>query len=189
MQGILLAAGFGQRFQTEDASKQDKLLVSLSDQHTILSQSASNLINVLPKSIAVVQPHQLLRKQILQVLGFNVIESKAAKDGMGYAIAEAVQASEGAAGWLIALADMPWISSDLIKQLSDKVKQPQHIAAPMFNGKRGQPVAFGAAWFDQLACLQGDAGAKLILNIANINWFEWHDNSIHRDVDLPSDLD
>lgn len=189
MQGILLAAGFGQRFQAEGGSQQDKLLACLPNQHTILYQSASTLINVLPNSIAVVQPQQTERQQILQDLGFNIVESHAAKDGMGYAIADAVKATEHAEGWLIALADMPWVSAVLLRQLADEVKQPQTIAAPRFNGKRGQPVAFGRVWFDKLAVLHGDVGARELLKTAPINWVEWHDATIDRDVDLPVDLD
>jgi CTP:molybdopterin cytidylyltransferase MocA len=49
-------------------------------------------------------------------------------------------------------------------------------------------VAFGAEWFEQLASLQGDTGARDLLKTADINWIDWHDNSIHRDVDTIQDI-
>ncbi len=188
MQGVLLAAGFGRRFQTTATSEQDKLLASLPNQQCILFQSASRLIQALPNSIAVVQPQQIARKAILQTLGFNVIESLRAKEGMGYAIADAVQSSQNADGWLIALADMPWVTTKLIEQLCAGVIDRNMIVAPRFNGKRGQPVAFGAGWMSTLSDLQGDVGAREILQKATISWVDWHDNSIHQDVDVISDL-
>ncbi len=188
MQGILLAAGFGRRFQTAASSEQDKLLARLPNQQSILFQSASNLIHALPNSIAVIQPEQIARKAILQALGFNVIESLRAKEGMGYAIADAVRASQDANGWLITLADMPWITTELIQQLCAGVTDRGAIVAPRFNGKRGQPVAFGAAWKAALTELTGDIGARAILQTAEISWVDWHDDSIHRDVDVSSDL-
>jgi molybdenum cofactor cytidylyltransferase len=189
MQGILLAAGFGRRFQAEKEAQKDKLLINLPHlDKSILWHSASALIMALPNSIAVIQPQQIERKKILQDLGFVIVESANAAHGMGYAIADAVLASQKASGWLIALADMPWITSELIQQICTKIVSPESVAAPRFHGKRGQPVAFGAAWYAHLSVLQGDTGAREILKSAPIDWVDWHDNSIHRDVDIQQDI-
>jgi len=189
MQGILLAAGFGRRFQEGVGSEQDKLLAYLpNQQQTVLWHSANALITALPNSMAVIQPQQIERKKILQDLGFVIIESANAAHGMGYAIADAIEASKNAGGWLIALADMPWVTSELIQQVRVKIINSQCIAAPRFNGKRGQPVAFGAAWFEQLNALRGDTGARELLQTSVIDWVDWCDDSIHRDVDSQQDL-
>jgi len=189
MQGILLAAGFGRRFQSDDEPKQDKLLACLpNDDKPILWHSANALITALPNSIAVIQPHQKERQKILQALGFSIVESKRAELGMGYAIADAVVSSKKANGWLIALADMPWVTAELIQKLSAHVTEPTSIVAARFNDKRGQPVAFGAAWREQLRRLTGDVGARDLLKTAIIDWVDWHDDSIHRDVDTIKDI-
>jgi molybdenum cofactor cytidylyltransferase len=189
MQGILLAAGNGRRFQTEIGAGQDKLLAHFpDDDKPILWHSASALITALPNSIAVIQPQQTERKALLQDLGFTVIESLAAEQGMGYAIADAVKSSVDAAGWLIALADMPWVSADLINQVIIRVGNQNDIVAPRFNGKRGQPVAFGSTWVDQLKALEGDIGARELLKVSLINYIDWKDDSILRDVDTRIDL-
>ncbi len=187
VQGILLAAGVGRRFQNETPN-QDKLLMALSNCKTVLAQSAYVLIQALPNSIAVVQPNQIERKEILQDLGFIVIESVAAKNGMGHAIADAVNQTKQGEGWLIALADMPWIKPQLIQQLSNNITKSNSIAAPRYKDRRGQPVAFGSAWFNQLSSLEGDEGARAILQNNKINWVNWPDDSIHRDIDVPADI-
>ena len=187
IQGILLAAGTGRRFQNE-MPNQDKLLMNLPDSKSVLAQSASVLIQALPNSIAVVQPNQIKRKQILQDLGFKIIESVEAKNGMGHAIADAVNQTKRAEGWLIALADMPWINALLIQQLANSITDPDSIAAPRYQDKRGQPVAFGSAWFNELSSLEGDIGARALLQNNKINWVNWSDDSIHRDLDVPADI-
>lgn len=183
MQGVLLAAGFGKRFD----ARQDKLLVNLEGK-PVLWHSAKTLINVLPNSIAVIQPHQHQRRRILEALGFHIVQSARAKDGMGYAIADAVQASQAAKGWLVALADMPWVSSDLIQKVSNQIEHSETIVAPRYNKQRGHPVAFGAAWHDKLSGLTGDKGARDLFTSAPITWVDWHDDTIHRDVDIVDDL-
>lgn len=188
MQGILLAAGFGQRFQTESKTQEDKLLATLRNDKTVLLQSAEVLIQALPNSIAVVQAHQIERINILNALGFHVIKSERAQNGMAYAIADAVEASHAASGWLIALADMPWVSVTLIKTILAKMEHPNSVVAPRFNHQRGQPVAFGKNWYDQLVNLKGDKGARELLIKANIHWVDWHDASIFQDIDTPNDL-
>jgi molybdenum cofactor cytidylyltransferase len=189
MQGILLAAGIGRRFQARDHVNQDKLLVAMPrDEKSVLWYSANALIKALPNSIAVIQPQQTERKELLKALGFMIVESKRAEHGMGYAIADAIKATKFAQGWLITLADMPWVTTALIEKIVAGVNESSSVVAPRYNQKRGQPVAFGAAWFEQLASLQGDIGARDLLKSADINWIDWHDNSIHRDVDTIQDI-
>lgn len=189
MQGILLAAGFGRRFQTSDDVNQDKLLVAMPhDEKPVLWHSANALINALPNSIAVIQPQQTARKELLKALGYSILESTRAEQGMGYAISDAIKATKFAQGWLIALADMPWVTSTLIEKIVASVDQSKSVVAPRYNQKRGQPVAFGAAWFEQLASLEGDVGARELLKIADIHWVDWHDDRIHRDVDTIQDV-
>lgn len=189
MQGVLLAAGFGRRFQTEQNTDEDKLLAHLPDQdNPILWHSANALITALPNSIAVVQAHQVERIALLRTLGFIILTSEVAALGMGHAIADAVKATKNADGWLIALADMPYVSTLLINIIRGGVKADNSIVAPSFNGKRGQPVAFGPAWYAYLSALQGDEGARALLQKETIECIDWHNDSIHRDIDTPSDM-
>jgi molybdenum cofactor cytidylyltransferase len=189
MQGVLLAAGFGRRFQSGDVTQQDKLMAHLpNDDKPILWHSANALITALPNSIAVIQPHQTARQKVLQALGFLVVPSVRAEQGMGFAIADAVAASQHAHGWLITLADMPWVTTALINTIIAHATTSTSIVAPRFKDKRGQPVAFGANWGDQLMRLNGDIGARDILKTATIDWVDWHDDSIHADVDTIDDM-
>lgn len=195
MQGILLAAGHGKRFReslSESGQQQSDKLLSVLPQsgQSVLQTSASTLKKILPHSLAIIQPHQIARKSCLQTLGLNVVESPEAVLGIGHAIAAGVAASKEAEAWLIMLADMPWINSNLVLQVHKKLKAPDSIVMPVYQGKRGHPVAFGADWREALMTLTGDQGAKQLISNhdSKVDFVEWHDASIIQDVDCVADL-
>lgn len=192
IQGILLAAGEGKRFQASLKNKrQDKLMATLpSTQASVLALSAQALQQVLPNSIAVTQPQQLLRQQCLQRLGIEVHVCEPAAYGMGYALSFAITQTPRASGWLIMLADMPWIKPALISKLIQHLKRADDIVLPTYQGQHGHPVLFGAHWREQLSSLKGDRGAKRLIqaNADHVVCLEWPDDSILRDIDVVADL-
>ena len=101
--GVLLAAGRGTRFGAH------KLLHPLDDGRTLVEHAARNLTMALPTSVAVVRPDDTALREILTGQGLSIIECPQADQGMGASIACGVAATPNADGWVIALADMPWI--------------------------------------------------------------------------------
>ena len=67
---------------------------------------------------------------------------------------------------LIALGDMPLVTPDLIAALMrDHIglpDAPDRITLPVCDGRRGNPVIWGAG-FDGLMALTGDSGGRTIL--------------------------
>ena len=186
MQGILLAAGNGRRFDPSGLT--DKLLQPLDDGRPVLWHSAFNLCSALGACIAVIRPGQYVRWAILESAGCSVVVARAAEAGMGETIAAAVRETAEAQGWLIALGDMPWVPPALIRRVARAVVTPASVAAPWYGGKRGHPVAFGADWYAALTGLKGDAGARDVLQQTSIVRVEPAPASVLRDVDLPADL-
>lgn len=186
-QGILLAAGLGHRF--DPLGRRDKLLQPLADGRPLLWHSAHHLCAALPGSVAIVRPQQRERRRVLEEAGCTVLLSASAEEGMGRALALAVAATAGAGGWVVALGDMPWLAPELIRAVAQALDGPEAVAAPYFQGQRGHPVAFGAAWGGQLAQLCGDHGARALLQRAHIRRVACASADILRDVDLPADLD
>ena len=102
----------------------------------------------------------------------------------------AAPARPDAQGWLVALADMPWIAPATIARVADAVAGGAIIAAPFHRGERGHPVGFGKACYAALATLTGDEGAKAIVaaqgdRIARI---DVDDPGILRDIDTRADI-
>ena len=86
------------------------------------------------------------------------------------------------------LADMPLVTSELVKTL---VGKHQHtlspIIAPSTGGKRGNPVLFDRRAFDDLQELDGDQGGRAIFSSYPVEEIEW-DDSVLFDVDSEDDL-
>ena len=59
---------------------------------------------------------------------------------MGCSLACAVRATPDAAGWLVALADMPYIATRSHQQVAAALRSGASIAATEFQGRRGHPV-------------------------------------------------
>lgn len=186
MQGILLAAGHGRRF--DPAGRKDKLLQPLDDGHSVLVHSARALLAGVGNCLAVIRPEQIEHRELLEGLGCTVVVSPAAAAGMGVSLALAVQASAAARGWIIALADMPWIEPTLIARVAAAVDADDVVAAPCHQGRRGHPVAFGRNWQAALAALSGDQGARQILRAATVRCIEPASAAVLRDIDRPEDL-
>ena len=92
---------------------------------------------------------------------------------------------------LIALGDMPRVTSDLIANLLrghvSLTDAPNRITVPVHDGRYGNPVIWGRGFFESLTALTGDAGGRTIFaeNKNAVNSLKWPDDSIHFDVDTP----
>ena len=106
--GVLLAAGNSTRFGSH------KLGFALDAEHSIGQRSALNLISALDSCIAVVRRQDQAYIDQLEQLGFQTVVQPAPEAGMGNSLALAIRSSWQADGWLIALADMPWIKASLL---------------------------------------------------------------------------
>lgn len=155
--GVLLAAGQGKRFGG------NKLLHPVQDDTPMLLQSAQTLASVLPGAIVVINTTLLPYTTQLETMGLQVEVNAHAEQGIGSSIACAVAASQNAAGWLIALADMPYIQTDTVALLVEKLQAGAGIVAPVYDGQRGHPVGFSHHFRDDLMALREDVGARDII--------------------------
>jgi molybdenum cofactor cytidylyltransferase len=83
---------------------------------------------------------------------------------------------------------MPHVRESTIQALADALAGGAVIAAPVCGGRRGNPVAFGAACLPELLALSGDEGARHILKRHTIAEVAVDDPGIFQDIDQPSDL-
>lgn len=182
--GILLAAGTGRRFGDH------KLMHRLVDGTPLGVAAARVLVEVLPRSVAVIRHgDERLRAALLET-GLEVVENPLAGQGMGNSIACGVGACHDAAGWLVALADMPWIKPSTVHAVADRLRAGATLVAPSYRGRRGHPVGFAAAWGERLAALDGDRGARGLLDAqaAELTLVDVDDSGSVRDVDHPHDV-
>jgi len=192
--GILLAAGRGRRF--DPAGSRNKLLQRLPGGELVVAASARTLLAVFPRVVAVVPPDDGGVGGVLRQLGCEVTVCPDADSGMGLSLAHAIRHSLQARlhdhapgqGWLVALGDMPFVAPATLHALDAAVGEGAAIAAPLFEGRRGNPVAFGARHRDALLALDGDQGARRLLQTGPVVTIAVPDPGILRDIDSPSDL-
>jgi molybdenum cofactor cytidylyltransferase len=109
---------------------------------------------------------------------------------MAATIACGVGATAGARGWLIALADMPWIRPTTIAAVAGAIRAGAPLAAPFYQGRRGHPVGFGAAFGKELCALHGDEGARSLIqcHAGELGRLDCDDAGVLADIDVPADL-
>lgn len=187
--GILLAAGFSRRFGSDD-----KLLHPLADGVPIGLAAARNLTQALPLSVAVVRPDNDTLASALHDLGMKVLrcdkEALGMGDSLSAAVRHAMQSMPAEDGFVIALGDMPSIRSDTIAAVAEQIAAGAAIAAPTYQGQRGHPVGFSAEFGEALASLQGDEGARSLLQRyrEKLVLVECGDPGVLLDIDTPEDL-
>ena len=189
--GILLAAGRGARFGGA------KLLTPLpAAAHgagagtAIGVASCLHLLSALPEVVAVVRPGDSMLASSLRSVGARVVECARADEGMGASLACGVAASAQAEGWIVALADMPWIDPATIALVADAIRGGSDLVATSHIGVRGHPVGFARQHYTALTALVGDEGAKSILatHRDGLRLIEVADSGVLRDVDTRADI-
>lgn len=155
----------------------------------VVVASARTMLAVLPKVISVVAPDDGGVADALLALGCDVTTCPNADQGMAHSLVHALRHSlPESQAWLVALGDMPRVCESTIRALADAVAGGAMIAVPVCGGRRGNPVAFGAACLPELLALNGDEGARHILKRHPVTEVAVDDPGIFQDVDLPSDL-
>lgn len=188
--GILLAAGQGRRF--DPAGQRNKLLQPLADGERVVAASARKLLAVASRVVAVVAPGDDGVEALLGALGCDVTVCPDAGSGMAASLTHALRHSLSSVpaprGWLVALGDMPYVDVLTLRALAAALAAGADIAAPVVEGRRGNPVGFGAVHLDALLALRGDAGARRLLRRFPVTEVAVPDPGILRDVDVPEDL-
>ncbi|MFZ1388403.1 MAG: nucleotidyltransferase family protein [Thiolinea sp.] len=181
---ILLAAGQSKRFGSP------KLLHPLNDGTPLGLIAAQKLCEVFANVLVVINPHSPELAQQYRALGVQVIVNPYAAQGLGTSLALGIAQSANSQGWLIALADMPFIKTETIRIVADSLIQGAKIAAPCYQGKRGHPVGFAQQFKNELLQLNQDTGANQLLQryAEQVHLIATDDSGILQDIDTPDDL-
>ena len=181
---VLLAAGYSRRFGSA------KLLQPLSNGIALGLQAALNLRAAQIPVLVVVNPEQIVLTRLYQDYKFPTIANLHAQQGMGASIAAGVQASQTANGWLIALADMPFIQPTTLQALWQALNHGSALVAPCYQKQRGHPVGVSSAFKADLLALNQDQGAQRLLQQqqALLQLIQTRDAGVVWDIDTPSDL-
>lgn len=181
--GILLAGGASRRFNG------NKLAAYANDTVPIGVRSAEHMLAAVGNLLVVIPVGNTATLEVFDGL-FDVTVCADASEGIGRSIAHGVAARSGADGWLIGLADMPFIRVETIVILANSLTSMTTIVRPQLFGRAGHPVGFGAAYGPELMNLQGDEGAQSIVSSHSdaLVIIETEDTGVVIDIDSPEDI-
>lgn len=179
---IVLAAGSSKRFGS------DKRQALLADGKTLLQTTLASIPDIFSQRLLVLHPGDESLTLAHQP-DWSVVIAQTAAAGMGHSVAAGVKAAKHCMGVLIVLADMPAIAPLTFLSVVRELK-PGRIVVPRIQGKRGNPVALGSDFFPELEALQGDTGARSLIEKYQqaVVWVECEDTGILGDIDTPEEL-
>ena len=112
-------------------------------------------------------------------------------EGMGASLRTAIASLPADAdGVFVFLGDMPRVPAAVLPKMAQALLDGALAAAPVFQGRRGNPVLLDRTLFPQLLALTGDAGARGVLQDLGdqLALIESPDDGVLFDVDERSDL-
>lgn len=189
--GLILAAGAGRRFGS------DKRQARLADGTPLLLATVATWRKALPRLRIVLRPgDDRLRARLLQrwpELTFTLATDW--EMGMGASLAAGARDCDDGAPLLIGLGDMPWLQHPTLSSVADSLATATRtdalaIVRPRCEGRWGHPVGFGPAHVSSLRELNGDAGARSLIDQhrQHLQALPCKDPGCLRDVDYPADL-
>jgi molybdenum cofactor cytidylyltransferase len=93
---------------------------------------------------------------------------------------------------LLVLADQPALTADVMQMLVAHYQTTQApIVAPVFRGRRGNPVLFDRVLFPELLAVEGDQGGRTIIarHGCHMECVEVDEASVLQDVDTEQDYE
>lgn len=179
---LVLASGLSKRFGSED-----KLLADLKGQ-ALLAYSLDTARETGFDGLFVICPDPDPRADIARSFGFDVIPNPSPEAGQGATIALGAKhcLSAGFDAVCILLGDMPFVTSDYIRELTQSTGD---IVFSRSGTHHQPPAIFRGPAIKTLTQLSGDNGAKALeLSNFHVEYINLPDE-MARDFDLPSDFD
>jgi molybdenum cofactor cytidylyltransferase len=187
---IILAAGRSSRMGSAN-----KLMAEL-DGKPLVAHAADAALGARVERIVVVTGHEAERvRQALGPRKLEIVHNPDYASGIAGSLAAGLAPLKDSAvdGVLVLLGDMPRIASSQLDRLISAFNplEGRAICVPTFNGKRGNPVLWGRRFFEAMAHLKGDVGARHLIaeNGDLVAEVAMPDDAVLTDVDTPQALD
>jgi molybdenum cofactor cytidylyltransferase len=185
--GILLAAGESRRMGYP------KPLLRI-DNESFLAHTAAIMLDVVERLIIVLGAHsERVRPAVPGDSRIVVVENCYYERGQLSSLKAGLPAvSLTASAALVHLADHPLVRPATLEALvAEYGRSGQPIIIARYLGRRGHPVIFGRALFDELRGAPEDQGARAVVNAdpSRVAYVDVDDAGVTTDLDTPADLE
>mgnify|MGYP001301867134 CR=1 FL=1 len=176
---ILLAAGKSKRMNGEN-----KLIKNFKGT-PLIKYAVENILNSSIDELLVILGYQneIVEKTIDKNNKIKIILNKSFESGMASSIKTGLNhLSQQTEYFFICLADMPMINSNIYNQII-KYKNENEIIVPTYKNLQGNPILFSISMKEKIKNIEGDIGAKKIIdmNKDKILFYETNDLSVIKD--------
>lgn len=183
--GVLLAAGGARRFRKQK-------LVALFQGTAIVRHSADALASATDSLVAVIGNEGPAVATALEGTNAAIVMNPDWELGMATSIRAGVAAADSTCeAIVIGMGDQPELDPDVVRMVIARWRQTgQPIVAASYRGVRGHPVLFARSVFPELLELQGDVGARRLLERTpeRVSFVEV-DSPMPQDVDTSGELE
>ncbi len=183
---IVLAAGRSSRM-----APRNKLLEPVEDK-AIVARAAEAAIASGADPVIVVTGFDAARiEEALRDLKLSFVHNPAFEQGLSTSLRFGLRAlPPDSAGAMILLGDMPAVYAPVLRALMAAFTGADAICVPMHQGRRGNPILWGATYFAEMMTLTGDVGAKPLLarHAHRVIEVPVASSGIFADVDTADDL-
>ena len=183
---ILLAAGQSKRMNGENKLAKEIQGIAL------IKHSVKNILASSVNELIVVLGHQkeIIEKLIDKNERIKIVFNKDFESGMASSIKTGLNnLSEKTEAFFICLGDMPMVNQNTYNHLI-KSRNNKEIIVPTYKGQQGNPILFSKSIKEKIMTIQGDVGAKKILelNKSKILNVKITNQSIRKDFNTKDDF-
>jgi molybdenum cofactor cytidylyltransferase len=185
--GIILAAGRSTRMGV------NKLLATIEDR-PMIRMTTEALLASSADPVLVVTGHERERVEAaLKGLNVQFIDNPVYASGLASSLKAGLAALPADAdGVVVALGDMPLVAGRHVNRLIAAFNPAEHrtIIVPVHAGERGNPVLWGRQHFEEMLSLDGDHGAKSLMekHEDHITEIAMRSDAVLADFDTPEAL-
>lgn len=187
---IVLAAGQSRRFGSNKLLLPVQSSPANDDAQPMIVYIAKKLRSLSPRVLVVSRLEDSVLHQTLDTHQIAHVSSPTSTQGMGHSLAFGIQQTADWDGWLICLGDMPMIQTNTYQCMMTALEH-HTLVAPVYQGEMGKPVGFAKCFYQELIQLQGDQGARSLLNnhSTQLHRVTSNDPGILLDIDQPEHLE
>jgi molybdenum cofactor cytidylyltransferase len=182
---LVLAAGPSSRM-----GGAHKLLEELGDK-PVLRWAVDAALASAARDVSVVVGHHAEHVRAVLPEGVRSVSNTDHSAGLSSSLRVGVRAlADEVDGVLVMLGDMPFVSAALCDALIATFEAGR-VCVPVTAGRRGHPVLWTRDFFDEIAELEGDRGARSVMerHVGAVTEISVDDDGILVDIDDPHDLE
>jgi molybdenum cofactor cytidylyltransferase len=182
--GLLLAAGGARRFGSQK-------LVAVFRGTPVVRHAAEALRGETDDLVIVVGSESAAVRRAVDDMHARIVENDEWALGLSTSIRRGIEAfGDDTEAIVLAVGDQPQLDPGTIRRVIDRWRSSgKPIVSASYRGVRAHPVLFARRKFDALRRLEGDAGARLLIERSgdDVSYVEI-DDPMPSDVDTPDDL-